>query len=335
MTAARGRVRRNVLITSAARKVLLVRAFREAIDRIGDRGRVLAADVDPWAVALREADGIVDLPQSDDALFGQALQRVCGAEDIGLVVPTRDEELAVVAGLRDRLAESGTTVLTSSPEAIKVCRDKVLFGQRLATVGVDSPRIYGPDDAPLPAFVKPRVGAGSRHAGVARTHEELEAAVAAIRGNGGEPVVQELIEGQEYTIDVFLDLAGRPISCVPRERLRIDNGESVVSRTVRDDNLSRAAIRVCDVLGLIGHVTVQAIRVGARTVIIEVNLRYGGAANLGFAAGAPTPEFAIRLARGESLEPRLGRYDVGLVMLRYADDRFEYAPVLPGDAAGR
>jgi len=112
------------------------------------------------------------------------------------------------------------------------------------------------------------------------------------------------------------------------------NGESVVSRTVRDEDLADVAIRACRALRLIGHLTVQAFRTGDRIVLIEVNPRYGGAANLGFAAGAPTPEYAIRLSRGESLEPRLGQYEAGLVMLRFADDRFERAPVLAGHATG-
>jgi carbamoyl-phosphate synthase large subunit len=335
MTASSDVTRRDVLITSAARKVLLVRAFRDALARIGGGGRVLAADLSPWSVALREADSVVELPRSDDESFGDALERACITEGIGLVVPTRDEELPVFAGLRDRLAAAGTTVLVSPPDAVAVCRDKLRFAQMLAAIGVDTPRIHALDDAPLPAFVKPRVGAGSRHAGVVRTRDELLVATSAIHAAGGEPVIQEVLEGPEYTIDLFLDLAAKPISCVPRERVQVVNGESVVSRTVRDEALAMAAIRVCQSLGLVGHVTVQAFRIADRIVVIEVNPRYGGAANLGFAAGAPTPEFAIRLARGESLEAQLDRYEIGLVMLRYADDRFEHAWVLAGDVAAR
>jgi carbamoyl-phosphate synthase large subunit len=335
MTASPRIERPDVLVTSAARKVLLVRAFREAQGRVGEGGRVLAADLDPWAVARREADGVVELPRSDDPSFGDALERACAAERIGLVVPTRDEELLVFSAMRERMAEAGTVILISPPESIAVCRDKIRFAKRLAEIGVDTPRILSLEDPALPAFVKPRVGAGSRHARVVRTPEELAAATSAIRAAGGEPVAQELVDGSEHTVDVFLDLAGQPISCVPRERVQVVNGESVVSRTVRDDALARAAIRVCQALGLVGHITVQAFRTSDRIVLIEVNPRFGGAANLGFAAGAPTPEFAIRMARGEFLGPQLDRYEVGLVMLRYSDDRFEHAPVLATDVAAR
>jgi carbamoyl-phosphate synthase large subunit len=320
---------------SAARKVLLIRAFREAMARLGGDGRVLAADISPWAVALYEAEGIVELPPSDDPGFADALDQACDAHRIGLVVPTRDDELPVVAALRDGLAERGTTLLVPSPDAVAVCRDKVRFSAAVAEVGLASPRIHAPDDASLPAFVKPRVGAGGRHSGVVRTRDELAAAMTAIRSAGGEPVVQERIDAPEYTVDAFFDLGGQAISCIPRERVQIVDGESVVSRTVRDPALAEATVRLCTSLGLTGHVTVQAFRTRDGIVFIEVNPRYGGAANLGFAAGALTPEFAIRLARGESLEPRLDAYEVGLVMLRYADDRFVRRPALAGDASGR
>lgn len=335
MTRSEGSLRPNVLITSAARKVLLVRAFRDALARVGGGGRVLAADISPWAVAVREADGTVALPLSDDPGFAEALERACERDAIGLVVATRDDELPVFAEIRDRLARVGTTVLVSSPDAVAVCRDKVRFASAVDEAGLASPAIHRFDDSPLPAFVKPRIGAGGRHAGVVRTRDELAAALMAIRSAGGDPLVQELIEAPEYTIDAFLDLHGRVISCVPRQRVEVVNGESVVSRTVRDPALVEATVRLCTALGLTGHVTVQAFRTDDEIIFIEVNPRYGGASNLGFAAGALTPEFAIRLARGESIEPRLDAYEVGLVMLRYAEDRFVREPADAGDAGDR
>jgi carbamoyl-phosphate synthase large subunit len=313
--------RPNVLITSAARKVLLVRAFRAAMAGLGV-GRVLAADLSPWAVALLEAEGVVSLPRTDDAGFGDALDRACATDGIGLVVPTRDDELPVMAALRDRLATAGTVILVSSEDAVAACRDKLRFAEAAAAAGFECPRTVQPPVRDFPVFVKPRIGAGGRGAGIVATPEGLARARDAILADGGEPLTQEVVEGTEFTVDVFIDRDGRPISCVPRERVVVVAGESVVSRTVRDEELSDATLRLCGALELTGHLTVQALRTPERIVFLEINPRYGGASNLGFAAGAPTPEYAIRSARGERQEPRLGRYDVALVMLRYADDRF-------------
>jgi carbamoyl-phosphate synthase large subunit len=82
-------------------------------------------------------------------------------------------------------------------------------------------------------------------------------------------------------------------------------------------------------------VTIQAFRSADRIAFIEINPRYGGAANLGFAAGARTPEYAIRLSRGERLKPQLGEYEIGLVMLRAGEDRFVHEGDLRFDEAPR
>jgi carbamoyl-phosphate synthase large subunit len=310
--------RPNVLITSASRKVLLVRAFRAALAELGG-GAVVATDLEPVAAALYEADRRRRLPRSDDPGFVDAVRALCREERVGLVIPTRDEELPVLAAARDVLADDRTLVLVSSPEAVETCRDKQRFASAVAGAGLETPRLYDAASAPLPAFVKPRIGKGGRAATAVHTPAELAAALAAA---GPDAVVQELVDAPELTVDLFLDLEGRPISCVPRERTVVASGESVVSRTLDDPDLAAASIRLATSIGLVGHVTIQAFRSPERIAFIEINPRYGGAANLGFAAGAPTPEYAIRLARGERLEQRLGEHEVGLVMLRAGEDRF-------------
>ena len=314
--------RPNVLVTSAARKVLLVRAFSEALARCGS-GRVIAADISPLAAALYAADVARLVPRSDDPTFLDVLLRICEEERVGLLVPTRDEELPLLARARERFAAAGTTALVSSAEAVDTCRDKARFVAAVREAGLEAPAIY--DDAAAvryPAFVKPRFGKGARGATRVDDAGELAEALATIDALGDEALIQAFVDAREYTVDVFFDLEGRPISCVPRERMAVVGGESVVGRTVRDPELSAASIRLCGAIGLIGHLTVQAFRTPDGVSFIEINPRYGGAANLGFEAGAFTPEYAVRAARGERLDPHLGDYEAGLFMLRHSADLF-------------
>jgi carbamoyl-phosphate synthase large subunit len=311
--------RPNVLITSASRKVLLVGAFRDALARCGS-GSIIAADISPLAAALYAADLARIIPRSDDPDFIEALLRICEEDRVGLVVPTRDEELPILAGARERFEAVGTVVLVSTPDAVDTCRDKARFVVAVRAAGLHTPTLYPDAEATrYPAFVKPRWGKGGR--GATKVADPLERA-AALEAIGGDALVQAFIDAPEFTIDVFLDFEGRPISCVPRERMAVVGGESVVGRTVRDADLSAAAVRLCSAIGLVGHLTVQAFRGPTDISFIEINPRYGGAANLGFEAGAPTPEYAIRAARGERLEPRLDAYEAGLLMFRHPTDLF-------------
>ena len=307
----------NVAILSASRKVWLVRAFQEALAATGG-GRVLALDVDPQAAALQAADAGALSPRSDDPGFLSWLADWCHREAVTLVVPTRDEELPVLAGASAAFQQAGRRLVVAPAAAIADCQDKSRFAVRCAELGFATPRAIAvpPTEADFPAFVKPRIGKAGGGA-------ERIASLAAFADRGYDPereILQEYAADPEFTIDVFVDWAGQAISAVPRERVRIVAGESVVSRTVRDDALATAAVQLVLGLGLRGPATVQAFRAPDRIRFIEVNPRYGGAATLGFAAGCPSPEWLIRLARGEMVEPRIGRHMVDLWMFRHSAD---------------
>jgi carbamoyl-phosphate synthase large subunit len=167
-------------------------------------------------------------------------------------------------------------------------------------------------------FVKPRVGQAGRGTIRIDSSEQLVQ-----RGYDPEhDILQEFVRDPEYTIDVFVDRAGSLISAVPRERVRVVAGESVVGRTVADDLLAGAAGRLALGLGLRAHVTVQAFRGTDCIRFVEVNPRYGGGAALGFAAGCPTPEWLVREALGQRLEPHVGRHQAGVWMFRHTEDLF-------------
>jgi len=320
----------NVLITSASRKVGLVRAFGRAAAAVG--GQVIAADVSPLAPALYEADRAEIVPRSDAPGFVDAILDLCERAGVGLLVPTRDEELPVFARARETFAGRGIMVLVPEPDVVEVCQDKATFATACAAAGLETPRVVtDPTTADLPLFIRPRIGKGGQGARAVRS----VAALAAAREDlGASAFAQELVESPEFTVDLFVDPRDRtPISCVARERLLVVAGESYLARTVRDDRLRDDTVRLAAALRLTGHVTVQAFRRDDRTLFIEVNPRYGGGANLGFAAGMSTPEFALRIALGETVEARLDDHEVGLVMMRYTEDRFARDEDLlrPGD----
>lgn len=306
----------NVLITSVARKVWLVEAFRRALAAHG--GKVLASDADPLSVGLELADGAVPLPRLDHPGFEAALLHACAERAIGLIIPTRDAELPWFAARRERLAEAGVTVMVAAPGAIELCQDKRAFVDHCRAGGFATPEtLSDPSRARFPLFVRPRRGAGGRGAG----RIDHQAALGAL-APFDDWLVQALVEAPEYTIDLFADFAGRALSVVPRRRLRVAAGESVVGATVEAPILIERSVALAASLGLVGHNTLQCFWDGGEPLWIEVNPRFGGGAALGFAAGADTPALLLRLLAGQAVEPRLGEYERGLQLFRYSVDHF-------------
>lgn len=321
----------TVLVTSASRKVSLVQAFREALDAEGG-GTVVACDASPHAAALYQADAGVVVPRLDDPAFAPRLEALCAEHGVGLLIPTRDEELPWFAERREELAERGVRVPVPDPEVVALCADKVAFARFCREEGFGVPETFPAPlpslaDLPYPLFVRPRRGKGSRGAGAVRDAGEMERRLEAVGGRQEELLVQRRVDAPELTVDLAADFGGRVLSVVPRLRLQTFGGESFVGRTVDDRPVAEAAAALARRLGLVGHNTVQCFHDGDSVRFIEVNPRFGGGAALGFAAGAHTPRMLVRLALGREVEPRLGRFRAGLTMLRYTDDLF----LEPGD----
>ncbi|MBF0319453.1 MAG: ATP-grasp domain-containing protein [Nitrospirae bacterium] len=325
----------NVLITSASKKVTLVKCFKDAIEKEGGGGKVYAADINPLCPALYAADGHFLLPPDNDPEFIKTLIKLCKAHKIKLIVPTRDEELPVLAAARESFCSSGTTIMVASPETVALCQDKRLFVNFCLSQGIGIPQIYNisPEGAALeciryPAFAKPRFGKGGAKTMRIDNEDALRYALKAVP----EAIVQEYVREDEYTIDLFADFSRQVLSVVPRLRIGVFGGESFVGKTVNNPLLISEAARLSELLGLVGHNTIQCFLDGGKVKFIEVNPRYGGGASLGIAAGADTPRHLIKLLNGEKLSPAIGEFKDGLYMLRYTDEMYHDASFF-GDIA--
>jgi carbamoyl-phosphate synthase large subunit len=300
----------NVLVTSLSRKVPLVEALRSAVD---GSGLVWGGDTDAECVGRHFVDRFWEMPPLDEA----DVAGFCAREEIGLLVPSRDGELATLARMRDDL--DGTWVAVGAPGAVETCLDKQAFHDHCRQVGVPvAPTAAGLDaiDADL-LVVKGRRGAGSRGLAVGVGRE----AAAEFAGGLDEPIFQPLLDGVEHSIDLYVNREGAVVEAAPRTRIRVHDGESTVTETVEHPGLVDAAVRLAASLELRGHAVIQAFADGDDVTVLECNPRVGGASTLGFHAGVESPRWAIAEAGGETVQPRLGDYRRGLRLVRYPSDR--------------
>lgn len=308
----------NVLITSASRKVSLVRAFQDAV---AGSGHVIAVDCSPYAAALYRADRGEVVSRLDDPMHLEQMLALCRQFEIDVLVPTRDDDLRFYSEHRSRFIENGIYVHVASQETVATCLDKSRFAEFLDDHDFPAPVTYGPDVVPerFPVFAKPRRGSGAIDARRINRAAELTE----LHGGRGTWIIQEWIEAPEYTVDVWCDLSGVGRSAVPRERIEVVAGESFVSRTESDQPLQLLAIRLAEELGIVGHAAIQFFMPPGRgPLVIEANARYGGGSALSFAAGAPSPTWLLQSLRGSDLDPLPGPFKTDLTMLRFTDDVF-------------
>jgi len=319
-----------VLFSSVGRRVALVRAFREAARSLGCPLGVHAADQDPKAPALHEADVPVLAPPVSSGRYVDFLLEHCRRHRVDAVIPLIDPELPLLAPAGPRFAEAGTRLLLSAPQVVEIASDKIRTAAFLQEHGFATPAILSDEDladASFPLFLKPRHGSASHNARPVRSRAELDYFRAAV----ADCVVQEYIEGVEYTVDVFADFEGRPRCAVPRRRHEVRGGEVSKGETVKHPRMMGECCRLVRALGgCVGMVTIQCfLTPDDRMVFIEINPRFGGGVPLSIRAGANSPLWTLRLLGGQEPQIAMDAWTDGLFMLRYDEAIF----VRAGDSA--
>jgi carbamoyl-phosphate synthase large subunit len=316
----------NILLTAASRRVPLVQAFQRTLRALGLPGRVIVTDVNPLSPAVRIADQAYRVPMATDPQYIPELLAICDAEQVRLAVPTIDDELALFGAAIDRFLAIGVVPACSPEATARACDDKFETCRILREHGVSAAVSYLPETLPdpvsLPLFIKPRIGRGAVGAFAVRTPAELAFFLQYVPG----AILQEYLDGPEYTIDVLCDFHGKPLSIVPRERVVIRAGVTDRGRTVRSDALTDLALATCRALRFAGPINIQCRMRGGEPVIIEINPRFSGGIPLTLAAGADFPRMLIRLAMGLGVEPAIGAYRDDVWMTSYESALFLDAP---------
>jgi len=310
----------NILFTSSGRRVELLELFRRALEKLGIDGQIVAADVKKTAPTLFFVDHREQVPTVDDPDYVPMLMDICRRQGIRLLVPLIDSELEVLSANLEAFASLGVTVLVSSPETNRICIDKRQTGNFLRSHGIASPALYSTDEAldvldRKPLFIKPARGSSSIGTACVRTPEELRFHLEHLN----EPIIQEFVEGAEYTLDILNDFSGKVCCVVPRLRLETRAGESSKGITVRDQELIETGREVAEALpGAFGCLTLQCFRrPDGKILVIEINPRFGGGFPLSAAAGADFPRAILSLLSGKDPRPDLRDWEDGKVMLRY------------------
>jgi carbamoyl-phosphate synthase large subunit len=312
----------NVLITAASRRVPLVRAFQSALQGFGRRGRVIVTDVNPLSPAVHVADRWYYVPLATAPDYLDSIAAICEAEGVNLIVPTIDDELELFGKAADWFQSRGVRVAVSPMSTSRICNDKLATSAHLRASGIPAAKTWHPDDlpekAPLPLFVKPRFGRGGVAAFAARTERELKF----FSGYVTDAVVQEYLDGPEFTIDVLCSFSHEVISVVPRERVVVRSGVMDRGRTVRDQSLIQLGESVARILPFTGAANIQCRVVNGQPVVFEINPRFSGGIPLTIAAGADFPTYLVELALGRKVSPRIGRFRADLWMTSYENAIF-------------
>ncbi|WP_197038402.1 ATP-grasp domain-containing protein [Billgrantia saliphila] len=308
----------NVLLTCAGRRNYLIAYFREAL---GGCGRLLAADCCAHAAALQEADEGFILPPVASSEYVEQLLALCASQNVKLVVPLNDHELPILAQARARFQEIEVEVLVSSPEVIELSADKLATVRFALSAGLQAPQTFVTlesavkalerEDIVFPLIVKPRWGTASLGIEWVYDSETLELAwrlanhrlprLGLRHGTfpGEGLLIQSVLPGREYGLDVINDLNGNYRATFVKRKLSMRAGETDRAITEARPELVDVGKRIGEALGHRGNLDCDIFYDGERVYLLDLNPRFGGGFPFSAEAGANMLSALIAWVRGE------------------------------------
>ena len=286
----------NILITSAGRRVSLVKYFQIETKRlVGQNSSVFTTDLNPpISTACLKSDGSFQVKSFSAPDFIDDIYSICAQNHIKIIIPTIDTGLKLFSEHRASFLEKGVHIIVSDSHFIKICRDKRLMNSFFIQRGFKVPLEIDRRKPKFPLFIKPIDGSSSNNIFLI----ENKSMLAPFHFEREDFMIMEYLDPeryQEYTIDLYYNKNGILKCAVPRIRLNVRAGETNKGITQKNHLVDIIRSRLNYIEGARGCLTLQVFDdLDTEDVYgIEINPRFGGGYPLSYLAGANYPAWII------------------------------------------
>lgn len=316
----------NILLTSAGRRTYLVEYFKEAL--AGQANVYASNSIDTYT--LHQADGYVITPAIYDKEYINFLISYCKKNQISAIISLFDIDLPVLAKHKDEFEKEGIKVVVSDYNVTQICNDKWSTYEFLVRLGLPQTPSYlnlenlrkdiAEGVVNYPFILKPRWGMGSIGIYKACNEQELLVFYAKLHKEIFDTylkyesqvdkdsciIIQQMIKGQEYGIEILNDLKGNYVSTFAKKKVAMRSGETDIAETVETEPFEDIAKLISAHLHHVAMLDVDCFvtETGER-IILEMNCRFGGQYPFTHNAGVNVPLQIIKWLNGEEVDKSL------------------------------
>ena len=314
----------NVLISSAGRRVELVKIWQKSVNSLlGNEVKIFACDYDPkLSPACYLADDQFQVPKCTDENYSEVLLKNCIQRNIKLIIPTIDTELIPLSKSKKLFLSFGIHILVSDLFLIEKCLDKLETSILFKSINIDTPEILDKNSLTFPCFMKPKNGNSSKGIKTIFSKNDLSEADLSKQDN----IFQELvnINWKEFTLDLYFDKKNFLKACVPRQRLEVRNGEISKGLIKKEKFYNKLLSDFKYLKGANGVITLQVFCDDdvENYKAIEINPRFGGGYPLSHIVGAKFPEMIIKEYIFEEEVSFNHNWSENALLLRYDSTHF-------------
>ena len=222
---------------------------------------------------------------------------ICLKHEVEFVIPIMDEEVDVLSRNKSLFESKGVYICTSDNSIVNICNDKFLCSDTLRTCKGITPVYLNYRLLNFPMFMKPRFGVGSNDCHKVYNEEGMNNYLR----DGCEFIFQEILEGQQFVIDIFNDSAGKNIYSIPRKEITSKNGIGINVQVVHDSNIEKYGKMISETLGIVGVANIEVFIKSDNIYFIEINPRFSAGNIFTTICGINYPELLINMYSGKSL----------------------------------
>ncbi|MEM4959029.1 MAG: ATP-grasp domain-containing protein [Nanopusillaceae archaeon] len=251
-----------------------------------DYYRVVSTDINSYSegFAFSHKYYIVS-PANEEENFINDLKEIVEREGIDLIIPTVDEEIEVLSGKTDLFKAK---LIIHPKETIEICLNKYktyeYFKNKIPDIVPEFSK--NPRDISSEIVVKkPIRSRGSRNILVGNRVDFEE--------DEGFFFV-EFLPGREWTVDVLTGRGGEELIIVPRIRLKIRGGVSVIGEIRLDENIVNYSREIIKKLRFEGPLNIQ-FKEDSKGFpkLQEINVRFSGGLLITAASGVNLPKILV------------------------------------------
>lgn len=309
----------NILFSTVGRRGYLVNFFRESL---GQNDSIYGSDSSPHAPGLAYCDHKIIFPKVTSHGYVERVINYCMQNRIDMVIPLIDSELHVLALAKEQFDKNNILLVVSPLKTVEIAYDKYSTYEFAAANQIPSPQSFLSMDSALaavssgtitwPLVVKNRKGSASINIFYCKDQAQLLRAFKQCPN----PMIQEVLDGDEYGLDLFGGKDFTPISVFCKKKLAMRAGETDKAISSNDPALIEFGIKILDKLPIFGPCDVDIFMTKQGPKLLEINPRFGGGYPCSHLAGANFPQKLIDLRLDKQLAPDIGVCPAGVVMLK-------------------
>jgi carbamoyl-phosphate synthase large subunit len=326
----------NILLTSVGRRAYIVSYFKEAFK---DIGQVHAAN-STETYAMYVADKAVITPLIYETAYIEFLLSYCAEQDISAIISLFDIDLPILAKNKKRFIENGVQVIVSDYKVIQICGDKWLTYLFLEGNGFFTPKTFlsiaecktelEKGIIQFPLMIKPRWGMGSIGIYQADDLNELDILYKKTKRNifdsylrfessfnpENSIIVQEKLIGKEYGLDVFNNLNGKFLTCIPKIKIAMRAGETDSAEIIDNSELYKLGKNLSQKLKHIANLDVDCFKIEDDYFVVEMNCRFGGQYPFCHLAGVNFPKAIMNMLMGNPVNKSFLKAKYGVIGIK-------------------